>query len=80
MQIFEHLRDGLTTARNFQLRGNLMERDKNKCTLIEPWMRKHEAWLCDHEIVHEQNIQIQCPRPIGNRLQTIPAKLSLDRQ
>ena len=62
------------------MRRNLVQRNQHKCPLLKPLMGNHQARQANHKIVIEQNVQVQCPRAIGNGRQPVAAELPLDLQ
>ncbi len=59
MQRLQQFRYGLSATGDSQVWSNLMQRNKDKSTLAQPWMGKFQSRLMNFKIVHEQDIQVK---------------------
>ncbi len=62
------------------MRRNLVQRNQHKRPFLKPLMRNHQARAPNHKILIKQNVQVQRPRPIGNRGQPVAPEFALNLQ
>ncbi len=62
------------------MRCNLAQRNQHKRTLLKPLMGNHQAIPPNHKVLVKQNVQVQCPRAIGNRSQPVAAEFTFNLQ
>lgn len=77
LQVAKQVRHALPRRGGHHIRCNFRERHQDKCALGQPWMGNHKICFADHLVPVEQNIQIQCTRPILQATGAVTAKGTL---
>ena len=63
-----------------KLRSNFVERHQHKCALGQPKVRNVEMRFMQDQVAHEEDIQIQRARSVGETARPVAAEFLLDHQ